>query len=104
MLNSVELGGGGAADGGIYSWIVHIGLVDVLFIEINVPQEKNVIIGVIYRAPNQNLPNFLAKYQKLIEKISHENKICYIIGDFNLNLLHHQSHGSTGEFLDIKTC
>ena len=28
----------------------------------------------------------------------------YHMGDFNLNLLNHQSHGSTGEFLDIKTC
>ena len=75
--------------------------VDALFIEINVPQEKNVIVGVIYRAPNQSLPNFLTNYQKLIAKISRENKICYIMGDFNLNLLNHQSHGSTGEFLDI---
>ena len=30
-----------------------------------------------------------------------ENKICYIMGDFNLNLMNHQSHQLTAEFLDI---
>jgi hypothetical protein len=31
-------------------------------------------------------------------KISKENKVCYLMGDFNLNLLNHQSHQFTGEF------
>ena len=35
-----------------------------------------------------------------MSKISRENKICYIMGDFNLNLMNHQSSPKTGEFLD----
>jgi hypothetical protein len=33
--------------------------------------------------------------------ISKENKVCYLIGDFNLDLLNNQYHLPTGEFLDI---
>ena len=31
---------------------------------------------------------------------SRENKICFIMGDFNLNLINFQHHQNTGEFLD----
>ena len=44
---------------------------------------------------------------ELLSKISKENKICYLVGDFNLNLMNHQSHSATGEFLDAlytQTC
>ena len=33
---------------------------DALFIEINRNQESNVIVGVVYRAPDQNLHTFYA--------------------------------------------
>ena len=33
-------------------------------------------------------------------KISRENKICYVMGDFNLNLMNCDCHSLTGEFLD----
>ena len=36
----------------------------------------------------------------MLEKISRENKICFITGDFNLNLINFQHHQNTGEFLD----
>ena len=36
----------------------------------------------------------------LIEKLFRENKLCYIMGDFNLNLLNHCDHLATGEFMD----
>lgn len=76
-----------------------------LFIEIVTSQGKNIIVGVIYRPPNSNVSTFLIKYNELIGKISRENKECYIIGDFNLNLMNYQRHSSTGEFLDgMYTC
>ena len=33
--------------------------------------------------------------------ITKENKICYIMGGFNFNLMNHQSHQLTAEFLDV---
>ena len=71
-----------------------------LFIEISKSQGKNIVIGIIYRPPSQNVNVFLSHYNDLMAKISKENKICYLMGDFNLNLLNYDNHTLTGEFLD----
>ena len=76
-------------------------LAESLFVEIDNPKEKNYIAGVIYRPPSQNVADFIANLNILIGKISKENKYCYIMGDFNLNLLNEQLHQLTSEFLDI---
>ena len=75
-------------------------IAESLFIEINRAHGKNIIVGVIYRPPNQDLNSFLSGYNELINKVSKENKICYIMRDFNLNILNYQQHSLTGKFLD----
>ena len=75
-------------------------ITELLFLEINNSIGKNIIIGVIYRPPDQDVASFLPSYNKLLSKITKENKICYIMGDFNLNLLRFQQHSLTGEFLE----
>ena len=65
-------------------------IAESLFVKIHKPQGRNVIVGVIYRPPDRNLSMFLVHYQELMQKISRENKICYIMGDFNVNLMNHQ--------------
>ena len=65
-----------------------------LFIEIQRPNEKNTLIGTIYRPPDQNVQDFVGSVDQLITKISRENKNCYLMGDFNLNLLSHNSHAT----------
>ena len=55
---------------------------------------------MVYRPPNQNVDEFLTMTNELLSKISKENKVCYLMGDFNLNQMNHQSHSVTGEFLD----
>ena len=55
-----------------------------LFIEIVKPQRKTIVTGVIYRPPNQNVDEFLTMTNELLIKISKENKVCYLMGDFNL--------------------
>ena len=44
--------------------------------EINRPKEKNIIVGVVYRPPNQNLQDFMNNLDSLLTSISKENKIC----------------------------
>ena len=63
---------------------------------------KNVILGVMYRPPNQDVELFVNSLKLTVDKITHENKICYLVGDFNLDLFNHDTHSSTGEFLN--TC
>ena len=41
---------------------------------------KNLIVDIIYRPPNQNLLDFIASFQALIERVARDNKQCYIMG------------------------
>ena len=72
-----------------------------LFVEISRPKGENVVVGVIYRPPNQNIDEFIIFLNSLTAKISKENKLFYLMGDFNLNLMNHHCHQLTSEFLDI---
>ena len=72
-----------------------------LFVEISRPKVKNVVVGVIYRPPNQNIDEFIIFLNSLTAKISKENKLFHLMGDFNLNLMNHHCHQPTSEFLDI---
>ena len=57
-----------------------------LFVEINRPKEKNIIVGMVYRPPKQNLQDFMNSLDSLLTSISKENKICYVLGEWNLDL------------------
>ena len=35
-----------------------------------------------------------------MEKISKENKLIFLMGDFNINLLNYESHGETNDFIN----
>ena len=48
------------------------------------PQGKNIVAGVIYRLPNQNVDEFLTMTNELLSKISKENKIYYLMGDLTI--------------------
>ena len=63
--------------------------------------EKNVLIGVIYRPPNTDINTFNDQFATLMENIKQEEKICYLMGDYNINLLNIESHGPTSVFNDI---
>jgi uncharacterized protein YozE (UPF0346 family) len=71
-----------------------------LFIEVINPQGKNIIVGVVYRTPDQNFNTFVDDFSIIAEKISRENKLCYIMGDFNVNFMNYQCHNKTGKFVD----
>ena len=73
--------------------------IESLFVEITVPHEKNIIIGCVYRSPNQNTALFLEKFN-ILSRISKDKKQCYVMGDFNLDLLQYNHHTPTQEFID----
>ena len=72
-----------------------------MFIEICRPKEKSVIVGIVYRPPNQNPRDFISDLDHLLSKVSKENKLCYILCDFNLNLMNPNCHQPKSEFLDL---
>jgi exonuclease III len=70
-------------------------LIESLFVEITVPNGKNVIIGTVYRPPNHNLVLFLEKFNQILFNISKSNKECYIMGDYNIDMFHLNEHSPT---------
>lgn len=76
--------------------------IESLFIElIGVVGIKNIIVGVIYRPPDQSIRDFNESLSNCLDRIIKENKYCYILGDFNINLLKHNTDTVTREFLNI---
>ena len=74
-----------------------------IFIEIDksiMNTHSNVVIGVIYRIPGSDINVFNDYYKDVLHKIHLENKIGYIMGDFNINLLNND-HAPTNDFLDV---
>ena len=63
--------------------------------------DKNVVVGVIYRMPDKDVNIFNERLNHLFDLIKREKKICYLLGDFNINLLHYETHVPSGDFVDI---
>ena len=74
---------------------------ETIFIEIINPKGKNIIVGCIYKHPTMNTSEFNHYFlQNLLEKLSSENKNIVLMGDFNINLLKHESQVDISEFLE----
>ena len=61
-------------------------MIETKFIEIVNNDGKNIIVGVIYRPPNSYFATFESTTNTILEKIDRENKLCYLMGDFNIDL------------------
>ena len=75
-----------------------------IFVEISkdvLGTRKNVVIGVIYRIPNNNLSYFNEKISHFLDQMQRENNIVYLLGDYNVNLINSDTHDLTAEFTDI---
>ena len=64
-----------------------------------VNEPKNFLVAVIYRHPKMDCSEFNILYSNLLEKISQEKKQAFIMGDFNIDLLKHESHEETQNFI-----
>ena len=97
--NRQEKTGGGVAlyVRNSYDYIIHESIslctdyFESLFIELHMPNRKNIIIGIIYRPPNSNSRNFLDYLSELLDNDIFVNKDCFLLGDFNINLLNNDN-------------
>ena len=64
-----------------------------LFVEICIPNNKNILVGAIYRPPNGNPEEFLDEFTELLSSLTRANKHCYLTGDFSLDLMKHETQG-----------
>ncbi len=75
-----------------------------VFIEVEVTGKKSQIYGCIYRHPCMDINVFNEDYlEKLLSKLDKENKMSYLMGDFNMDLLKVESEDKISEYYDILT-
>ena len=80
------------------------GKLEGVFLEILNGKKKNEIVGCIYRHPTMEIKPFNENYfEDFITKITNEKKICYLAGDFNINLLQSETDSNIKDFFDILT-
>ena len=60
-----------------------------MFVQVSQNQlkTKDILVGVVYRPPNTSLDGFYEDFFETMNKINMENRPCYILGDFNIDLL-----------------
>ena len=63
--------------------------------------EQHIILGVIYRPPGSDVNQFNDITNDILEPVRHERKLCYLLGDYNIDVLKHGTHKPTSEFLDM---
>ena len=63
--------------------------------------DKNIIVCVIHRPPNTDTLVFNKMFGDLLDINKRENKLCYILGDYDINLLNHDTHSATAQFIDM---
>ena len=79
---------------------------EAIFIEIIIPDRKNLIVGCIYRHPSSSisLHSFVSDHlEPVIVKISKEKKECALMGDFNVDLLKTTGNNAASEFYNSLT-
>ncbi|XP_065642635.1 uncharacterized protein LOC136074258 [Hydra vulgaris] len=74
-----------------------------VFVEIIIPKKHNIVVGCIYRHPLMMVEDFNNYYiTPLLNKLSNENKMIFLMGDYNIDLLK-MNILSTKEFLNLLT-
>ena len=75
-------------------------IMESTFVEIITSNKKNIVIGVIYGPPHSKFNLFENEINQILSKIDKENKICYLMGDFNIDLLKSESCDFAGKFFE----
>ena len=79
------------------------GQLEASFVEIILPDKKNLIVGCFYRHPSSpiSVRDFTSEQlEPILSKISKEKKEIALMGDFNVDLLKTSSNNSAGEFFN----
>ena len=71
---------------------------ECITVELSVNGSKNIILACVYRKPGGNINEFSDKLEEMFSNL--KNKVLYICGDFNIDLLKEQNHSQTKYFID----
>ena len=102
VYNHVGLTRQSGKGGGVSLLIQELDMIDdhieCIFIKITI-RGNTYFMGLVYRPPNSDITEFSNAMHSIIDKVA--SKPCYIMGDYNLDLLKHEIHHPTENFLDI---
>ena len=70
-------------------------------IELSLDNKLSAFVNVLYRPPNGKIELFETFLVKLLSSVQNTNKDLQITGDFNLNLLDHESNKKVHDFPNI---
>ena len=73
-------------------------VIDCISVEIET-KEKNIVICCVYRPPNRNVNDFTSQLEGLLQMF--HNKIVFLAGDMNINILNYAKHTDTNNFVDL---
>ena len=74
---------------------------ETIWVEIDNSKAKNILCCCAYRHPSSDISKFSDHFQETFSKLENENKLIFIMGDFNINLLNHENHTPTNEFINM---
>ena len=60
-------------------------------------------MGIIYRPPNSKYDEFEKALREILSKVDRENKPCYLMGDFNIDLLKYENCSFANRFFNQLT-
>ena len=75
-----------------------------VFVELPVsssPTRKNMILACVYRPPDTDIKHFTSHLTTTLDAISKGGKTCFLLSDFNIDLLKNESHTLTTDFLNM---
>jgi len=62
---------------------------------------KPIVVAEIYRPPGSSVKDFTDSLDVCLNQIAKEGKLCYIMGDLNINLLNNANHTATADFMNV---
>ena len=72
-----------------------------IFVELTLKKNVHVLVSCIYRKPGSCVKTFCDKFRPLLHEIIKPRQTAFICGDFNVNLLKHDEHNPTRDFIDF---
>lgn len=74
---------------------------EYMFIKLKQKKSRDIMIGSIYRPPNQSMDDFNNEFSSLLLKINNPKNKIILAGDFNIDLLKIENHQPTYTFFNI---
>ena len=74
-------------------------VLECVTVDINFEKQKHASITCVYRAPGQHISTLCDNIVPIIDD-GHRNGKKFVCGDFNINILQHESKDSVRQFLD----